>query len=107
MAEPTVEATRYTVSLLPETALEYTVFAISVERRVPGGWAVLRNSWCLSADGEWEFEPRPSERTDEWIASHRFTVDRAIELAKAAAHDVTVNGWTAAKLLEMGGLSRG
>ncbi|MFY1686444.1 hypothetical protein [Plantactinospora sp. WMMB782] len=107
MADVTVEATTYTVSLLPETADEYTLYAITVERRGPAGWAVVRNRWCLGADGEWEFEPIPSERTDEWIAAHRFPLEQALELAKAAAPGVTVNGWSAAKVQELGGLVRG
>lgn len=96
---PTAEATTYTVSLLPETSIDHDTFAITVEKRGSAGWAVLRNRWCLGADGEWEFEPTPSERADDWIATHRFPLERALELAKAAAPDVCVNGYTAAQVL--------
>lgn len=100
--QPTAEATTYTVSLLPETSIDYSSFAITVEKRGPAGWAVLRNRWCLGADGEWEFELTPSERADDWIATHRFPLERALELAKAAAPDVCVNGYTAARLMAVG-----
>lgn len=30
----------------------------------------LRN--CMSREGSWAWEPSPSNRTDEWLAQHRF-----------------------------------
>lgn len=97
--QATAEATTWTVSLLPEASINHHSFAITVEKRGPGSWAVLHYRWCLGADGEWEFEPQQSDRDDEWIASHRFPLEQAIELAKAAAPDVEVNGLTAAEVL--------
>lgn len=35
-------------------------------------WAVRRNSSCLARDGEWEYEPIPSSRDDEFYARCRF-----------------------------------
>ena len=35
-------------------------------------WAVRRNSSCLAKDGEWEYEPTPSSRDDEFYARCRF-----------------------------------
>ena len=92
-------ATRYTVNLLPETDINAHVFEITVDYRGHGLWAVLRHGWCLSTDGSWDYEVRPSEREDEWIAEHRFDLDTALRLAEEAAPGVTVNGLTAADAL--------
>lgn len=90
--------TRYVVNLLPES--EYAKgghhFEITVEWRGEDRWAVLRSGWCLGADGDWDYERRPSEREDDWIAAHRFDLRTALRLAKEAAPTVTVNGVTAA-----------
>lgn len=48
-------------------------------------WAVRSGSMCLSTNGEWDWEPMPSSRDDEWIATHRFkTADEAILAAISA-----------------------
>jgi len=100
MAEPYVFTTRISVNLLPPSDPHGHVFEITVEYRGHSQWAVLRHGWCLSQDGSWDYELRPSEREDEWIAAHRFDLDTALDLAKKAAPDVTVNGLTAADALE-------
>ena len=42
-------------------------------------WAVRRNSSCLNKEGEWEYEPIPSSRDDEFYARCRFdSLDEAI-----------------------------
>lgn len=97
-----VTATTYTVSVLPDDNIDHDTYAITVEARGNGLWAVLRHRWCLGSDGEWEFEPIPSERTDEWLASHRFPLDEAVELARRAAPKVRVNGMTAAQVAVAG-----
>lgn len=35
-------------------------------------WAARYESRCLSTSGQWDYEPLPSSRTDEWLAQHRF-----------------------------------
>jgi hypothetical protein len=97
--EPIVQTTKYTVNLLPETDINAHVFELTVEYRGHGQWAVLRHGWCLDQDGSWDYELRPSEREDEWIAAHRFDLDTALNLAKEAAPGVIVNGLTAADAL--------
>lgn len=47
----------------------------------------------------WDYEMRPSEREDEWLATHRFDEAIALRLAKEAAPHVTVNGRTVADAL--------
>lgn len=35
-------------------------------------YAVRQSGSCMSTDGEWDYEPMPSSRTDEWLARFRF-----------------------------------
>lgn len=92
-------ATQYTVSLLPETDINHLTYAITVDYRGHGLWAVTRHRLCLGRGGDWDWEPIPSERDDEWIAEHRFDLDTALRLAKEAAPGVVVNGRSAAEAL--------
>lgn len=84
--------TAVTVSLLPEGHIDRGHFELTVEYRGNGRWAVMHGRFCLGTDGDWEYEMRPSERVDEWLATHRFDYDTALELARQAAPDVTCNG---------------
>ncbi len=97
--EPTVRATQYDVCCLPEDNINHGVYAITVEYRGRNLWAVKRFGQCLSTDGEWDYESRPSEREDEWLAAHRFDLDAALRLAKEQTPKVTVNGFSAADAL--------
>lgn len=96
---PAAEPTAYTVTCLNEEVEGAHAWALTVEYRGRGSWAVKRNVFCLSRAGEWDYEMRPSEREDEWLAEHRFPLDEALELAKQAAPHVIVNGMTPADLL--------
>jgi hypothetical protein len=102
VTEPIVKATRYTVNCVPEEASpDGHVFEITVEYRGRDRWAVTRHGQCLGVDGRWEYELRPSEREDDWPATHRFDLDTALGLAKLAAPHVRVNGFTVADALGM------
>ena len=53
-------------------------------------WAV-RDGFenCLSKSGEWDYEPFPSSRTEEWLDQHRFSSAReAIDHARRAEGDL-------------------
>lgn len=109
---PTVRPTRYEVSVLPEGDVNHHIYAITVEDRGADRWAVCWMGECLSADGTWSYEPRPSSREDDWLDAHRFTLATALHLAEQAAPSVRVNGITAAQALaraeaarQMGGAS--
>lgn len=95
---PVVRVDRYTVSVLPEGHIDAHTFDIEVEYRGGGRWAVTHHRYCLGADGAWEYEQHPSERTEEWLALHRFTETEALDLARRAAPSVRINGITAAEL---------
>jgi hypothetical protein len=99
VTEPYVRPTRYIVNLLPDADPHGHVFELAVEWRGDDRWAVLRHGRCLGINGEWDYELRPSEREDEWIAAHRFDLATALRLAKEAAPGVMVNGLTAAQAL--------
>jgi hypothetical protein len=92
-------ASTYTVCALPEDDTNADAYEITVERRGPGRWAVMHNRYCLGADGTWDYESGSDKHDDEWLASHRFGLDRALEFARAAAPNVTVNGCTATTAL--------
>jgi hypothetical protein len=56
-------------------------------RQIGGGdlWKVIRGSECLNHAGEWEYEPLPSSRDEEYLARCRFaTADEAIAAVTAA-----------------------
>lgn len=94
----TCQATEYEVSILPEGDINRSVFAIAVQYRSEGRWAVTRHSSCLGADGIWSWESIPSEREDDWLDAHRFDLDTALRLACNAAPHVVVNGHTATEV---------
>ncbi|OPC83038.1 hypothetical protein B4N89_20715 [Embleya scabrispora] len=101
MTEPRIHVrpTRYQVCALPEGDINEPSYTIDVEYRGRDLWAVTRHSRCLGRDGTWDYEMRPSEREDDWLREHRFDLDTALELARAAAPHVTVNGHTVAEAL--------
>lgn len=88
-----VQATTYTVCALPLDHRAADAFAVRVEWRGGDRWAVTRRQMCLDADGEWDWEPAPSSRDEAWLETHRFDLDAALRLAKAAAPDVVENGY--------------
>lgn len=99
LPEPTERVTRYEVSCLPPDNINARHFTITVEWRGGDHWAVCWFGECLGADGEWDYEPRPSSREDDWLETHRFTLGIALMLAKQEAPKIRVNGRTAADFL--------
>ena len=104
--EPTVRVVRYEVCALPDGHSWRRHFILHVEWRGNDRWAVTQD-WdlkpCLASDGQWDFEPRPSERTPEWAEGHYFDLDTALRLAKEAAPELTMNGYTPADMLARDG----
>jgi hypothetical protein len=48
-------------------------------------WAIISGSSCLNKDGQWEYEPMPSSRDDEFFSRCRFTsVDEAVKTLLAS-----------------------
>jgi hypothetical protein len=48
-------------------------------------WAIRKGGLCLNRDERWAFEPQPSSRDDEWLASHRWEHTEAIVVAMRIA----------------------
>lgn len=56
---------------------------IFVESRGPGVWVITNGSSVLNNLGEWEYEPRPSSRTDEFIDRTRLAFSDAVIAARS------------------------
>ena len=54
---------------------------IRVEFRGDNRWAITRDGSCLNRLGEWEYEPLPSSRDEEYLGRNRYSRDEAIEIA--------------------------
>lgn len=85
--EPIVKPVRYWVSCLPETDRH---FALRVDYKGDGEWAVLEGPFGLFADGRRDYE---------YLRGDRFDLDTALRLAREQAPLVTVNGWSVAEVL--------
>lgn len=89
--------TEVTISVLPESSINHSTFAVKVAWRGDERYAVLHHGYCLGTDGEWDYESIPSGREDDWLATHRFTYDEAYRRAIDVAPAIKVNGFTAAE----------
>ena len=97
------KATEYQVSIFteeedPEGYIGLSAWALKVAYRGRDRWAVLHHGLCLSTTGTWDYESSPTNREDEFLATHRFGFREALDLAEKAAPDITVNGRTAAEI---------
>jgi hypothetical protein len=108
VAETHARPTEYQVSVFPDemfdsadmlTASEAHTWSLTVAYRGGGKWAVTNHHQVLGSDGEWDWEPRPSDRGDDWLAEYRFDLDTALSLAREHAPRVTINGYTALDIL--------
>jgi hypothetical protein len=88
--EASVRPITFAVTCLPDSP-EAHLWTIEVAHRGRNLWAATRMGDCLGASGEWEGWESPE---------HRFPLDRALEVAKAAAPGLTVNQWTVAAAIE-------
>jgi hypothetical protein len=87
--------TAYTVSRLPDDCPDSDTWSVRVEATGFGRWAVRWFARCLTRDGEWEWEPQPSSRDDEFLARCRFPdLESALKAATEVEPGLTVNGLT-------------
>jgi hypothetical protein len=94
-------ATVLDVSVLPLDFEDRFLWSITVEYRGRNLWAVKHGMHqCLGSDGTWDWESIPSERTDEWLATHRFPLDEALALARGMAAKITFRGITPQEAME-------
>lgn len=55
------------------------------QRTGPAKWKVFKEGYCLAKSGDWEYEPMPSSRTDDFIERCRFdSAQEAITAARGA-----------------------
>lgn len=54
---------------------------LRIEWRGAGTWAVTESGCCLNDKGEWEYEPHPSSRSNEFIQRTRFPFEDAVRRA--------------------------
>lgn len=87
LKEDLARATEFSIV---EPCREFTQGLIVMRRRQrigPAKWSVNSGANILHADGTWELEPHPSGRSDEFLASTRFTLEEALERANQLAGD--------------------
>lgn len=68
-------------------------FGIYVDYRGPDSWAVSYGGMCMDFEGNWDYEPSPSNRYEEWISTRRFRTPEAAEAAFLAnKRKLRING---------------
>lgn len=103
MSDLTVTISRYDVCALPASHDLHYLHVVTVEHCEPDSWAVRRRGiYCLDSSGQWDVEPRSSERDDDWLSEHRFDEATALRLAHEQARTITCQGVTAEEALRRG-----
>jgi hypothetical protein len=103
--EPSVQATGYLVSCLPEGHDDRWTFTVQVRYSGHGLFAVKHGIRHYGADGIWEYEPYFDEDDDAeaaWLAAHRFDHDTALRIAREQAPRLTYRGRSVAEVLTEG-----
>lgn len=57
---------------------------VIIDWRSDDRWAICSGGFCYSREGDFEIEPMPSNRTDEFLARCRYTLAEALALADSA-----------------------
>jgi hypothetical protein len=84
--------TQYTLSSLPESHDEWTMFSIHVVYRGTDRWSVdwMAYQWSIAAN-DWVVGHRPDN--DHERGTTRFPLDLALALAHERLPTIRVNGW--------------
>ncbi|MEU3160023.1 hypothetical protein ABZ753_21570 [Streptomyces griseoincarnatus] len=99
---PTVQATGYVVSCLPEGHTDRWTFTVQVKYAGNDRWAVRHSLRHYSVNGAWEYEPDHDEDDEAeaaWKQAHTFDHDTALRLARELAPTLTYRGYTVANAL--------
>jgi hypothetical protein len=102
-----VEETRYDVSCLPDDHSERHHFIVSVEHRGGDRWAVCWLGRCADRAGVFAYESIPSGREEEWLETHRFDLNTALDIAAGIAIRLKCNGVSVADVLARDGMLPG
>jgi hypothetical protein len=92
LAKSTVRITRYVVSCLPEGVSNKEDWDLCVEETIPDRWAIRHNHFCLKRNGQLVYEPTNSERSDDFLAATRFSLEEALVIAKKYAPTIVGPG---------------
>ena len=77
-------ATEFTLIRRSSRRINIGELRICQRNHDPDTWAIVDTGWVLNHDGDWEMEPMPSNRTDEFIQRCRWPSAReAIAFAQA------------------------
>ena len=91
-----------TVCAVPEDSVNHHLYAVTVAWRGGEDYAVIWFKRALGRDGEWDWEPIPSEREDSWLREHRFDYWEALRRACEVAPTIVVNGRIASEIAREG-----
>lgn len=89
-----IQPTTYSVSAVPAHFKSASKWTLKVERLAEDRWVVSRLGDTLSSSGEWNFG-HPTEDC-------YFELEEALEFARVAAPELTLNQWTVADALRNG-----
>jgi hypothetical protein len=88
-----VTPTIFEVTVLPPDFPDGYLWTINVEYRGSNLWAIVHHSSNVyGKTGMWDYEPIPSERTDEWLEKYRWSLHDALEIAQKIAPDLKFRG---------------
>lgn len=54
-------------------------------------WAITRHGSCFNTELEWEWEPMPSSRDEEYLNRNRYTFEDAVKMVKSGYFEVVEN----------------
>jgi len=96
-----IEVSAYTVyptGYDDATFADKYMWTITVEATGNGLWAVRKSiKQCLNHGDEWQYEPIPSSRDDEFLLNCRFDEDEALDRAVRIVDRIRINGSTIAE----------
>lgn len=87
-------ASEYTIDPCPTHPVEPALFAVKIEWRGEDRWRVTHMSHVYGADGTFEYEGSNHREDENYMATHRFDLDTAVELARRIAPTVKVGRMT-------------
>jgi hypothetical protein len=99
LPQPVRTTTAYSLSLLPETHVNYRAYLLTIALDGGGLWTVTHGAEVyLDADGKWTDAFEDHAPTSD----HLFPIADALRLAQQALPHVAVNGITAADVIRGG-----
>jgi hypothetical protein len=96
LPEPQVRVSRYTVTCVPpDSAPDASIWAVHVTEQRDGKWIAEHHGSWINGEGDWEIGYSGA------YAACAHDLETALRLAKAAAPEIRINGYTVAEALRM------